>query len=171
MFPGLAQKSLYFYDLYGITSRGAVAQIPFRSLKRIFDHSKVCFTANLKLALWAQTLGLRPFRFTKNRYQKFFNVRSRRFGQQPVKILPRHIDIPHSILFELFVKTFPSRQLQSVLKARFCPVGCMLTKSIREIDSKLDSERVAYRFGELRKPFLVEDFLWKIERAGYLIGD
>jgi hypothetical protein len=61
-----------------------VAQIPFRSLKRIFDHSKVRFTANLKLALWAQTLGLRPFRFTQNSWQKFFNVRSRRFGQQPV---------------------------------------------------------------------------------------
>jgi len=44
----------------------AGAQSPFRSLKRIFDHSKVRFTANLKLALWAQTLGLRPFRFTKN---------------------------------------------------------------------------------------------------------
>ena len=49
-----------------VTSKGVVAQIPFRSLKRIFDHSKVRFTANLKLALWAQTLDLRPFRFTKN---------------------------------------------------------------------------------------------------------
>jgi len=36
---------------------GVVAQSPFRSLKRIFDHSKVRFTANLKLALWAQTLS------------------------------------------------------------------------------------------------------------------
>jgi len=45
---------------------GAVAQIPFRSLKRIFDHSKARFTANPKLALRAQTMALRPFRFTKN---------------------------------------------------------------------------------------------------------
>jgi hypothetical protein len=44
----------------------SVAQIPFRSLKRILDHSRVRFTANLKLALGAQTLGLRPFRFTEN---------------------------------------------------------------------------------------------------------
>jgi hypothetical protein len=42
-----------------------VAQTPFRFPKRIFDHSKIRFTANLKLALWAQTLDLRPFRFTK----------------------------------------------------------------------------------------------------------
>jgi hypothetical protein len=70
----------------GVISKGLVAQTPFRSLKRIFDHSKVRFTANLKLAFWAQTLGLRPFRFTKNGYQKFFNVRSRRFRQQPVKL-------------------------------------------------------------------------------------
>jgi hypothetical protein len=42
------------------------------------------FTANPKLALWAQTLDLRPFRFTKNGYPKFFNVRSRKPGQQPV---------------------------------------------------------------------------------------
>ncbi len=62
----------------------SVAQIPFRLLKRIFDHSKVCSTANSKLALWAQTLSLRPFRFTKNGYQKFFNIRSREPGQQQV---------------------------------------------------------------------------------------
>ncbi len=61
-----------------------VARIPFRSLKRISDHSKVRFTANPKLALRAQTLDLRPFRFTKNGYQKFFNVRSRESGQQPI---------------------------------------------------------------------------------------
>ena len=66
--------------------KGVVAQIPFRFLKRIFGHSKVRFTANLKLALWAQTLDLRPFRFTKNGWLKFFNVRSRRFGQPPEKI-------------------------------------------------------------------------------------
>jgi hypothetical protein len=49
----------------GFTSgpQGAVAQIPFRSLKRIFDHSKICFTANPKLAFQAQTLDLRSFRF------------------------------------------------------------------------------------------------------------
>jgi len=69
-----------------VTPKQAVAQIPFRSLKRIFDHSEVRFTANPKLALWAQTLGLRAFRFTKNGYQKFFNVRSRDFGNNPESI-------------------------------------------------------------------------------------
>jgi len=59
---------------------GVVAQNPFRFLKRISDHSKVRFTANPKLALWAQTLDLRPFHFTKNGYQKFFNVRFRDLG-------------------------------------------------------------------------------------------
>jgi hypothetical protein len=44
----------------------SVALIPFRSLKRIVDHSRVRFTANPKLALWAQTVDFRPFRFTKN---------------------------------------------------------------------------------------------------------
>jgi len=34
----------------------SVARIPLRSLKRILDHSKVRFTANLKLALRAQTV-------------------------------------------------------------------------------------------------------------------
>ena len=63
---------------------GAVAQIPFRSLKRILDHSRVRFTANPKLALWAQTLGLRPFRFTENGYPRFFNIRSREPGQYPI---------------------------------------------------------------------------------------
>jgi hypothetical protein len=63
-----------------------VAQIPFRSLKRIFDHSRVRFTANPKLAFQTQTLGLRPFRFTKNGYQKFFNVRSRDFGNNSLSI-------------------------------------------------------------------------------------
>ena len=67
-----------------LESQGAVAQIPFRSLKRIFDHSKVRFTANLKLALRTQTLDLRPFRFAKNGYQKFFNFRSREQGLPPV---------------------------------------------------------------------------------------
>ena len=63
----------------------AVAQTPFRSLKRLFDHSKARFTANLKLAFQAQTLDLRSFRFAKNGYQKSFNIRSRGFGQQPLK--------------------------------------------------------------------------------------
>jgi hypothetical protein len=63
--------------------QGIVAKIPFRSLKRIFDHSKVRFTATSKLALRAQTLSLRPFRLTKNGYQKFFNVRSRDLGNSP----------------------------------------------------------------------------------------
>jgi hypothetical protein len=31
-----------------------------------FDHSEARFTANPKLALRAQTLDLRPFRFAKN---------------------------------------------------------------------------------------------------------
>jgi len=52
----------------------SVAQIPFRSLKRILDHSRVRFSAKSalggtsfpKLALWAQTLDLRSFRFTNN---------------------------------------------------------------------------------------------------------
>jgi hypothetical protein len=34
--------------------------------KYFCDHSEVRFTANLKLTLRAQTLGLRPFRFTKS---------------------------------------------------------------------------------------------------------
>jgi hypothetical protein len=66
-----------------VTNERAVARIPFRSLKRIFDHSKVRFTATSKLALRAQTLSLRAFRFTKNGYQKFFNVRSRDLGNNP----------------------------------------------------------------------------------------
>jgi hypothetical protein len=83
--------------------KGVVAQIPFRSLKRIFGHSKVRFTANLKLALWAQTLDLRPFRFTKNGWLKFFNVRSRRFGQPPEKMRPPH-PVPILCLFFGFIK-------------------------------------------------------------------
>jgi hypothetical protein len=37
---------------------GAVAQIPFRSLKRILDHSRVRFTANLMFAPGNQGNGL-----------------------------------------------------------------------------------------------------------------
>jgi hypothetical protein len=58
----------------------AVAQIPFRLLKIFFGHSQARFTANAKLALWAQTVNLRPFRFDKNGYQKSFTVRSRGFA-------------------------------------------------------------------------------------------
>ena len=47
----------------------AVAQNPFRSLKIIFDHSNV--------------------RFTKNGYQKFFNVRSRDMGNSPLRPDPQ----------------------------------------------------------------------------------
>jgi hypothetical protein len=60
----------------------AVAQTPFRSLERISDHSKVRFTANPKLALWAQTLGLQPFRFTKNGEL----VKSQKMGRQSKKL-------------------------------------------------------------------------------------
>jgi len=42
---------------YGVYTLQGVAQPPFRSLKRISDHSKVRFTANPKLVLRAQTLG------------------------------------------------------------------------------------------------------------------
>jgi hypothetical protein len=69
------------------------------------------------------------------------------------------------------MKTFPSRQLQSVLKARFCTVGCMVAKSIGQVDSKLDSEGVPYRFSELRKLFLVEELLWEMEPTDYLMVD
>jgi len=40
-----------------IPLQGAVAQNPFRSPKIIFDHSRVRFTANPKLAFQAQTIG------------------------------------------------------------------------------------------------------------------
>jgi len=68
-----------------VKNERVIAQTPFRSLKRLFDHSKARFTANLKLAFQAQTLDLRSFSFAKNGYQKFFNVRSRGFEQRPVK--------------------------------------------------------------------------------------
>ena len=63
-------------------------RIPLRSLKIIVDHSKVRFTANPKLDLRAQTMALRPFRFTKNGCQKFFNVRSRDMGNNPLPVDP-----------------------------------------------------------------------------------
>jgi len=44
--------------------------------------------ATSKLALWAQTLSLRAFRFTKNGYQKFFNVRSRDLSNNPSRTDP-----------------------------------------------------------------------------------
>ncbi|UCD70793.1 MAG: peptidyl-prolyl cis-trans isomerase [Syntrophobacterales bacterium] len=49
----------------GEPPQGIVVQFPFRFLKRIFDHSKA--------------------RFTKNGYQKFSTVHSRRFGQHPIE--------------------------------------------------------------------------------------
>lgn len=64
---------------------GVVAQTPFCSLKGIFEHSKAHFTANLKLALWTQTIDFRPFRFAKNGELKFFNIRSRGLGSNPLK--------------------------------------------------------------------------------------
>jgi hypothetical protein len=49
-------------------------------------HWKEFLTGDLsfrKLAIVAQTRDLLPFRFTKNGYQKFFNVRSRDMGNSP----------------------------------------------------------------------------------------
>jgi hypothetical protein len=57
----------------------AVAQNPFRSLKRIFDRDP----SFRKLPILAQTRDLLPFRFVKNGFQKFFNVRSRDMGNSP----------------------------------------------------------------------------------------
>ena len=66
---------------------GPIAQISFRSLRRILDrqipskprpvggelhNSKVRFNANPKLDLGTQTLGLPPFRLTENGYQNSF---------------------------------------------------------------------------------------------------
>ena len=97
------RRSKYFFDHANLHNRTPlslrfnalrpVARIPFRFLKRIFDHSRVRFTANPKLALWAQTLDLRPFRFTKNGLPKFFHVRSREPGQHPILDYPRWV--PH----------------------------------------------------------------------------
>jgi hypothetical protein len=57
--------------LYQACEKGAP-----RCSKYFFDHSTVRFTANSKLASQAQTLSLRPFRFTKNGYRKNLNPRS-----------------------------------------------------------------------------------------------
>jgi hypothetical protein len=73
------------------STRRAVAQNPFPSPKIIFDHSRVRFTANSKLALWARTMNLQPFRFTKNGCQKFFNVRSRDMGNSPSLFEPKRV--------------------------------------------------------------------------------
>jgi hypothetical protein len=62
-----------------------LVRISFRSLKIILGHSRVRSTATPKLALWAQTLGLGPFRFTKNGELKSLDVRSREPGQQLVQ--------------------------------------------------------------------------------------
>jgi hypothetical protein len=61
----------------GVKNKGLVAQNPFRSVKRIFDHSGACFTANPKLVFQAQTLDLRPF-----------PVRSRDLGNSPSRFDP-----------------------------------------------------------------------------------
>ena len=45
-------------------------KLALRRSKYFFDHSRVRFTANSKLALRAQTLSLQPFRLAKNGYRK-----------------------------------------------------------------------------------------------------
>jgi hypothetical protein len=64
----------------------AAAQNPLRSMKRISDHSRARFTANPELAFQARIWDLRACRFTKNAYQKFFNVRSRDYGTMPTQV-------------------------------------------------------------------------------------
>ena len=66
MFLWCREAESSYSSAKSVSFQGPVAQIPFRSLKRIFDHSKVRFTANLKLVLWAQIIDLRPFRFPQN---------------------------------------------------------------------------------------------------------
>ena len=65
-----------------VNRKQAVAQNPFRSPKIIFDHSRIRFTANLKLAFQAQTLDLQPFRFAKNDEV----VKSQKMGRQSKKL-------------------------------------------------------------------------------------
>jgi hypothetical protein len=60
--------------LYQACEKGAP-----RCSKYFCDHSTVRFTANSKLAFQAQTLSLRPFRFTRNGYRKNLNPRSELF--------------------------------------------------------------------------------------------
>jgi hypothetical protein len=66
-----------------VTSIGEDWEIPeklvLRWSKYFFDHSKVRFTANPKLALRAHTVDLRAFRFTKNGSRKNLNSRSELF--------------------------------------------------------------------------------------------
>lgn len=53
---------------YGKGKKGFIEsseKVALRRSKYFFDHSKARFTANSKLALQAQTLNLRPFRFAK----------------------------------------------------------------------------------------------------------
>ncbi len=78
---GLYQMTWRKWFLMEISGKAAL-----RSSKYFFDHAEVRSTANPKLTLWAQTLDLRPFHFTKNGYQKFFHVCARGFGQQPGKM-------------------------------------------------------------------------------------
>jgi hypothetical protein len=53
-------------------------KVTFRCSTYFFDTSRARFTANSKLALRAQTLNLRPFRFAKTCYRKNLNSRSKR---------------------------------------------------------------------------------------------
>jgi len=51
-------------------------KVALRCSKSFFDHSKARFTANRKLALWAQTFDLQLFRFAKDGSRKNLNSRS-----------------------------------------------------------------------------------------------
>ena len=70
------QVSYYIQNRCKVKILRSLKRSLFAAQKPFFDHSKVRFTANPKLALWAQTLDLRPFRFTKNGYRKNLNSRS-----------------------------------------------------------------------------------------------
>jgi hypothetical protein len=67
-----------------ISGKGAL-----RCSKYFFDHSRVRFTANPKLALWDQTLDLRPFRFTKNGSQKNLNPVVANIVKPPIGEFPK----------------------------------------------------------------------------------
>jgi len=58
-------------------SQRAVAQIPFCSLKILFDHSKARFRQFPNSPCGLEQRKLLFFRFAKNGYQKFFNIRCR----------------------------------------------------------------------------------------------
>ena len=84
-FKTMMKLSTFPENLLFAASR-AVAQNPFRLLKRIFDRG----LSFRKLAILAQTRDLRPVRFTENRSQKFFNVRSRDRATAPRTYLLDH---------------------------------------------------------------------------------